>query len=146
MEKYKRPETPCLSTDIIIEYTDGEKEGIVLIERKFPPYGLALPGGHAEVGLTLEENARKEGSEETSLDVMIEHLLCVKSDPKRDPRVHMVAVVYVGKGKGVLNAGDDAAAAQLYSIEEVRALRGQGKFAFDHEEIINEYLRWRGHL
>ena len=146
MENYKRPETPCLSTDIIIEYNDGKKEGIVLIERKFPPYGLALPGGHAEIGLTLEENARKEGSEETSLDVMIESLLCVKSDPKRDPRVHMVAVVFVGKGKGSINAGDDAAAARLYSIEEVRALRGKEKFAFDHEKIIDEYLRWRGDL
>lgn len=146
MENYKRPETPCLSTDIIIEHNDGEKEGIVLIERKFPPYGLALPGGHAEIGLTLEENAVKEGKEETSLDVVIGHLLCVQSDPKRDPRVHMVTVVYVGKGKGMLNAGDDAAAAQLYSIEEVRALRGRGKFAFDHEEIINWYLRWRGYI
>ena len=68
-----RPNCPLMATDIIIEYNDGKKEGIVLIERKYPPYGRALPGGHWEEGLTLGQNAAKEAIEETGLEVRIEN-------------------------------------------------------------------------
>jgi len=64
---------PYLATDLIIEYNDGKKEGIVLIERRDPPYGIALPGGMAEYGLTLEENAAKEGLEESGLEFIVEN-------------------------------------------------------------------------
>ena len=44
---------PLLTADIIIEINDG----IVLIERKNPPYGWALPGGFVDYGESLEEAA-----------------------------------------------------------------------------------------
>ncbi|MCA9478428.1 MAG: NUDIX hydrolase, partial [Nanoarchaeota archaeon] len=65
---WKLPETPKIATGIIIEYEGG----VVLIDRKFPPYGLAIPGGFHELGLSLEANAIKEGKEETGLDVLIQ--------------------------------------------------------------------------
>ncbi len=138
---------PFIATDIIIEYNDGHKEGIVLIDRKNEPHGLALPGGFAEYGLTLEQNAQKEAREETGLGVLIqypENPFCVHSNPHRDPRAHVISVAYVAEGKGTLRAGDDAQAAVLYSLSEVVDLLGKDKFAFpDHERIIIKYLQKR---
>jgi ADP-ribose pyrophosphatase YjhB (NUDIX family) len=143
-------QTPLIATDIIIEYNDGKKQGIVLIERRDFPYGIAIPGGMAEVGLTLEQNAVKESKEETGLEVVIENPeqpLCVHSDPNRDPRAHVVSVTYIGRGQGVLKAGDDAKIARLYSIDEVVNMLGKEMFAFDdHENIIRKFLVYRGYL
>lgn len=135
---------PLIATDIIIEYSNGIKEGIILIERKYPPLGLALPGGHAEYGLTLEENAIKESLEETGLEVIIqnpEHPLCVFSSPIRDPRYHIISATYIAKGRGILKAGDDAKEAKLYSIDEIKLLKKS--LVFDHNRIIDEYLRFK---
>ena len=134
---------PIPATDIIIEHNDGTKEGIVLIERKNPPYGLAIPGGFAELNMSLEENAIKEAKEETNLDVIIynpEEPLCVHSHPKRDPRYHLISVTFVARGYGVLTAGDDAAGAKLYTLDEVKNLLGKNKIAFDHERALKKYL------
>jgi ADP-ribose pyrophosphatase YjhB (NUDIX family) len=141
--------SPFLATDIIIEYDNGRKKGIVLVTRKNPPYGLAIPGGFAEWGLTLEQNAIKEAREETGLEVIIEnpeHPLCVRSSPCRDPRGHMVSVTYIAKGIGTLNAGDDAKSAALYSIDELIPLAKSNHLVFDHSEILKEYLHYRGYL
>lgn len=137
---------PVPTTDAIIEYHDGSKAGIVLITRKNPPHGLAIQGGFAEWGISLEDNVRKEAMEETGLEFHIANggkPLCVRSDPQRDPRGHMISVVYVGQGYGKLQAGDDAAGAQLYSHEEIPQLIAAGKLAFDHGDILREYLAWR---
>lgn len=137
---------PGTATDVIIEYNDGKKEGIVLITRKNPPYGLALPGGFAEYGLSYEENTVKEAKEETGLEIIIENPerpLCVHSDTKRDPRGHMTSNAYVAKGYGELKAGDDAASVAVYGIEEVKGLIISNGLAFDHGRILEKYLRYR---
>lgn len=141
-------QNPVPTTDLIIEYNSGEKEGIVLITRRNKPYGIALPGGFAEMGISLGTNAKKEAREETGLEVIIgdeDAPFCVRSDPKRDPRGHMMSVVYVGQGYGKLKAGDDAKTANLYSLGEVYALMGRGVFAFDHEQIVGRYLQQKGY-
>lgn len=140
-------QNPVLTTDIIIEYDNGNKEGIVLITRHNRPYGIALPGGFAEKGLSLGTNAKKEAREETGLDILIEDEdapFCVRSDPKRDPRGHMISVCYLAQGYGELKAGDDAKTADVYSLAEVYVLIGRGVFAFDHETIVGKYLQARG--
>jgi ADP-ribose pyrophosphatase YjhB (NUDIX family) len=74
---------PYVATDILIRYANGRKNGLVLIERKFPPLGLAIPGGMAEY-LTLEDNAIKEAREETGLRVVLDtpnKPFCVFSSP-----------------------------------------------------------------
>ncbi len=133
---------PIPTTDIIIEYEQQGKAGIVLITRKNPPYGIAIPGGVAELGLTLEENAEKEAREETGLVVRLKNPQrpYVYSSPTRDPRHHMISNTYIAVGSGTLCAGDDAASANLYTPEEVRSLLGKGLFAFDHEDILRDYL------
>ncbi len=145
MIPYKRDgyRNPIPTVDIIIEYTDGTKEGIIIIERKNPPYGLAIPGGFAEYGLSLEENAVKEAREETGLEVVLqnpERPLCVHSRPDRDPRAHMISNTYIAQGRGNLQAGDDAKAAHLYTLEEVAQLIEQHKLVFDHGRILQKYL------
>lgn len=138
--------TPYSATDIIIEYSDGIKEGIILIERKNPPYGIAIPGGFAEVGITLEENAMKEAKEETNLEIEIENpgRPWVYSSPCRDLRKHVISNTYIAKGRGKLQAGDDAAGAKIYSIDEVRQLILEKRLAFDHGTILEEYFKHRG--
>ncbi len=144
----ERERCPYLATDMIIEYNNGNKSGIVLIERKNKPQGLALPGGFAIYGLSLEENAQKEAREETGLEFFIydpEQPLCVHSAANRDPRSHVVSVTYVGRGEGILQAGDDAKKARIYSLEEIRELVEQEthQFAFpDHKRILEKYLHY----
>lgn len=144
----KKFRNPFPTTDIIIEFNDGNKEGIILIDRVNPPYGKALPGGFAEWGISLEDNARKEAKEETNLDIILlnpEHPLCVKSNPARDPRGHMISVAYVAKGSGTLKAGDDAKLAGIYSLDEVIKLIDDRKIVFDHADIIKDYMGFRGY-
>ncbi len=149
----ERPfKNPYPTTDIIIEYELNKKFGIVLIERKNFPYGLALPGGFAEFGLSFEQNAIKESKEETGLEIILEnpeHPLCVHSNPNRDPRAHIVSATYIAKGFGTLKAGDDAKKAFHYEISQVLNLvkNSPEKFAFnDHVRAINDYLNLRGYL
>ncbi|MFW5746059.1 MAG: NUDIX domain-containing protein [Nanoarchaeota archaeon] len=143
----QRFRNPFPTTDLIIEYNDGRREGIVLIERRNPPLGLALPGGFAEYGLSLEDNALKEAKEETNLEVILEnpgHPLCVRSSPDRDPRAHMISIAYVGRGYGQLCAGDDAKRAHLYTFDQARQLVEKEALVFDHTEILKEYFAYRG--
>ncbi|WP_457597328.1 NUDIX domain-containing protein [Hydrogenimonas sp.] len=135
--------TPYLATDCIILCRDEEENelGIVLIERKNPPYGLALPGGFVEVGETVEYACVREVKEETGLDVELKKLVGVFSDPKRDPRFHTVSVVYVGvayvdKERHWPKGGDDAKRADIYPTNEIP----YENLAFDHAHIIKTAL------
>jgi len=130
-----RPVTPPVAADVIIELVDRPGRPIVLIERRNPPAGHALPGGFIDVGETVEDAARREAREETGLDVQLRGLLGVYSDPGRDPRGHTITIVYVGEASGEPAAGDDAAAIVVADPEAPPPL------AFDHERILRDYLR-----
>ena len=130
-----RPVTPPVAADVIIELVDRPGRPIVLIERRNPPAGHALPGGFVDVGETVEDAARREAREETGLDVQLRGLLGVYSDPGRDPRGHTITIVYVGEASGEPAAGDDAAAIVVADPEAPPPL------AFDHERILRDYLR-----
>ena len=133
-----RPVTPQLTADIIIEMPDRPGRPIVLIERKYPPPGWAIPGGFVDVGETLESAAVREAREETSLDVTLKRLLGNYSDPLRDSRGHTVSAVYIAQAKGQPRANDDARALALYAIDSIPA-----DLAFDHGLILQDYLRYR---
>lgn len=134
------PKTPYLTTDGIIEiYEDEAFKGIVLIERKNEPRGLALPGGFVDVGERVEDALVREMKEETNLDVSISRVLGIYSDPARDPRFHTASVVYVAKAKGVPKGGDDAKEAKLYSLDAIP----MEKLVFDHTKIVQDYLHSR---
>lgn len=129
---YKGLLGPYVTVDGIVEY----KNGIVLIERSNPPLGYALPGGFVDYGESVETAVVREIKEETNLELYDFELLKVSSEPDRDPRFHTVSIVYYGKGKGELCAGDDAAQAHVFSLDNL-----PDKMAFDHRELIEEYIR-----
>ena len=132
------PKTPALTTDIIIELKDRPDVPIVLIRRKNPPHGWALPGGFVDVGESLEHAAVREAEEETALRVTIKLLLGCYSDPTRDPRGHTASAVYVAEAVGEPRAQDDAAGVAIFSPEGLPS-----PLAFDHARILRDYLIWR---
>ncbi len=131
--------TPFVATDGIIELFDEQNEfqGIVLIERKNPPRGLALPGGFVEIGESCEDALKREMKEETGLNVTIQRLIGVYSNPKRDPRFHVVTCVYVCRATGTPKAADDAKKVFVYKPDEIPF----DKLVFDHAEILHNYLQ-----
>ncbi len=132
MQNHKNP---VPTVDIIIEL-DGK--GIVLIERKNPPYGWAIPGGFVDVGETLEEAARREAAEETELRVSIKTQMHAYSEPKRDPRFHTISIVFVAEAEGVPKARDDAKGIGVFTEESLPE-----PLAFDHAKILKDYFRWK---
>ncbi len=130
-----RPTTPDLAVDVIIELEDRPGRPIVLIERRFPPAGHALPGGFVDIGETVEVAARREAREETGLEIRLARLLGVYSDPARDPRGHTVSLVYIATACGEPVAGDDAAGILVVSPGNAPPL------VFDHALILGDYLR-----
>lgn len=130
--------TPALAVDIIIELTDRPGRPILLIERKNPPHGWALPGGFVDVGERVERTAVREALEETSLAVTLKALLGVYSAPDRDPRGHTASPVYVAEATGEPRAADDAKNFRL-----VDPARPPDDLAFDHALILEDYRRFR---
>jgi len=132
-----RPRTPDLAVDLVIELEDRPGRPIVLVERRFPPAGHALPGGFVDIGETVEEAARREAREETGLDVKLAGLLGIYSEPARDPRGHTVSLVFIATASGEPSAGDDAAGVLVADPREAPGL------VFDHDRILGDYLRAR---
>ena len=132
----QRPITPLLAVDTIIRLLDHDNK-IVLIERKNPPYGWALPGGFVDVGERLEEAAVREAKEETCLDVDLVALLGIYSDPARDPRGHTVTPVYIADARGEPVAADDAKNTAIVAPDEI-----DQPLAFDHKLILSDYCRY----
>ena len=131
--------TPFLAVDGIIKlYDENENfKGIVLIERLNTPLGVAIPGGFVDIGETVENAVVREMKEETSLDITIESLLGVYSDPSRDARFHTASIVYICKAYGTPKAADDAKEVYVYKIDEIPL----EKLVFDHKKIILDFLK-----
>jgi 8-oxo-dGTP diphosphatase len=138
-QRYKNP-TPTV--DAIIQ----KNSQILLVKRKKDPFKgyLVLPGGFVNEGERVEDAAKREIKEETSLDIELIDILGVYSEPKRDPRGHIMSTVFIGKisessDKIDALAQDDAVAIEWLNLEEVDNTR----FGFDHKKIISDYIRWK---
>ena len=129
--KYKNP---APAVDIIIRY----KEGIILIKRKNPPEGWALPGGFVDYGETLEAAAVREAKEETGLEIKLLRQFHTYSDPERDPRRHTISTVFIAEASGEAMAGDDAAELGTFNKDSLPV-----KIVFDHEQILEDYFNRR---
>jgi ADP-ribose pyrophosphatase YjhB (NUDIX family) len=127
--KYRNPLT---TVDIIIEL---EEKGIVLIQRAKEPFGWALPGGFVDYDESLEEAARREAREETSLAVELLGQLGAYSAPDRDPRHHTITVVFMARAQGEPQARDDAKEVGIYMEQNLPS-----PLAFDHAQILADYF------
>ena len=130
--KVKEYRNPLPTVDVIIELPGG----IVLIERRNEPYGWAIPGGFVDYGESLESAAQRESLEETSLVLSDLRLLGCYSDPARDPRSHNISTVYVAKGTGTPQAGDDASGLAVFPVDALPE-----PLCFDHGKILSDYLK-----
>jgi ADP-ribose pyrophosphatase YjhB (NUDIX family) len=125
------PKKPVVTVDAIIE-TAG---GIVLIKRKNPPAGWAIPGGFVDYGETLEEAVCREMEEETGLNVNLSRQFHTYSDPLRDPRHHTISTIFIATASGKPNAGDDAKEARVFTKDNLPE-----DIAFDHRQILEDYF------
>jgi ADP-ribose pyrophosphatase YjhB (NUDIX family) len=124
---------PVPTVDIIIEI---EERGIVLIRRRNPPFGWAIPGGFLDYGESLEDAAVREALEETSLHVTRLRQMHTYSKPDRDPRRHTITTVFTARAAGTPRAADDAADIGIFTRHCLPE-----PLAFDHKEIIQDYYR-----
>ncbi len=131
-EKYNNP---LPTVDIIIEVSGG---GVVLIERKNPPHGWALPGGFVDYGESLESAAVREAKEETCLDVRLVEQFYTYSDPRRDPRHHTISTVFIATADGTPRGADDAKTAAAFSKNQLPA-----PLVFDHGRIVADYFDFK---
>jgi 8-oxo-dGTP diphosphatase len=137
-----RHKNPIPTVDIIIE----QNSRILMIRRKNEPYKgyLALPGGFVNEGERIEDAAKRETSEETSLNIDLKDILGVYSDPKRDPRGHLMSTVFVGmipvdNEPVQASAHDDAAKIEWINLEAL----DNSNIAFDHKKILFDYKAWK---
>ena len=126
-----------MAVDIIIQI-NGFPDRIVLIKRKNPPFGWAIPGGFVDYGETVDEAAKREALEETSLGVNLIRQFHVYSDPQRDSRGHTISVVFIGSAHGTPIGADDAVEARVFEKNALPAA-----LAFDHREILSDYFNQR---
>ncbi len=125
------PGNPLITVDAIIEI-DG---GIVLIQRKNPPPGWAIPGGFVDYGETLEDAVCREMKEETCLDINLVRQFHTYSDPKRDPRHHTVTTIFIATASGTPEAADDAKDIGIFTRDNLPE-----DMAFDHRQILEDYF------
>ncbi len=124
-------DNPKPVVDIIIQHSSG----IILIKRKNPPFGWAIPGGFVDYGETVEQAAIREAREETGLELLDLRQFRVYSDPRRDARVHTISTVFLARGAGQPRAGDDAVELGIFSPDNLPS-----KLVFDHPQILQDYF------
>ncbi|UZQ53120.1 NUDIX hydrolase [Trichothermofontia sichuanensis B231] len=129
---------PVPTVDIIIELHDRPHRPIVLIERRNPPLGWAIPGGFVDYGEMLETAARREAKEETGLTVTLIDQLYVYSDPQRDPRQHTLSIVFIATAIGEPIAQDDALRVGIFEPWNFPQ-----RLCFDHDRVLADYLLYR---
>ncbi|MHB1398614.1 MAG: NUDIX domain-containing protein [Trichloromonadaceae bacterium] len=124
---------PFPTVDIIIR----RGAEVVLIERKNPPMGWALPGGFVDYGESLETAAIREAVEETALSLKNLRQFRAYSDPGRDPRQHNISFVFTASAEGNLAGGDDAARAAWFPLDALPS-----PLCFDHGQILEDFRAW----
>lgn len=129
---------PVPTVDIIIELRDRAHRPIVLIERKNPPLGWAIPGGFVDYGESVETAAKREAYEETSLEVELIEQFQVYSDPQRDARKHTLSITFLATAVGIPQAADDAKNLSIFSLWELPE-----NLCFDHHKILTDYRHYR---
>jgi 8-oxo-dGTP diphosphatase len=148
-------ERQSVTVDVAVMTIREGRLSILLVERRDHPYkgAWALPGGFVGPDEDLEQAAWRELEEETSLSqaelaeagVHLEQLKTYGT-PGRDPRLRVVSVAHVAIGPHLPSprAGDDAAQARFWAVEDLGvegvAPDDAPELAFDHAEIVRDAL------
>ena len=125
---------PAPTVDAVI-LLPGDR--VVLVRRRNPPHGWALPGGFVDEGERLDVAAAREAEEETGLRVTLLEQFHAYSDPSRDPRRHTISTVYLATAEGEPRGGDDAAEARAFPWTALPA-----PVVFDHGTILADVRRY----
>ena len=128
------PVTPLLAVDALMLH----RVKLTVIERLCNPHGLAWPGGFVDVGETVEQAMVREVLEETNLESEIVELIGTYSEPNRDPRGHVVSIVFLCRSAGCRSAmpKDDASDLRFFTIQNALKI----KMEFDHNQMLLDAL------
>jgi 8-oxo-dGTP diphosphatase len=146
MDEFARPvpapgpdgyRNPSLATDAAcLRTVDGRQEILLITRAHQPSKGrLALPGGFVDYNEDPENAVLRELHEECGIDGRLGEVVCVRGDPARDPRKHVVTIVYIVHSEQQPTAGDDAATAVWYGLEECLGFADE-RWAFDHHAVV----------
>jgi len=131
IERYRNP---FPTVDVIVDI--GGK--VVVIKRRNPPHGWALPGGFIDWCESAEEAAQREMREEIGITIENLQQFHCYSAPERDPRFHTISIVFTATGSCLPTAGDDALEAELFDKNNLPS-----PLVFDHETILKDYFAAR---
>lgn len=139
---------PSVTTDAVVlrPRADGWHD-VLMITRGHPPYvgRIAFPGGFVDYNEDPKEGCLRELKEECGIEGSNPKLVTVAGSPLRDPRKHIISIVYrvdVPETAEV-RAGDDAATARFYPLRELLHMPDEA-IAFDHKEILKEVVHSMG--
>ena len=125
----------AVTVDCVVFGLDDEDLKVLLIRRDLPPFEnkWALPGGFVRINETLDEAARRELQEETSLERVFLEQLYTFGAIDRDPRERVITVAYyalVRLSDHRVQAATDARDAVWFAMDDLPPL------AFDHDQIL----------
>lgn len=133
---------PAVTATVIVSYYDSSDSLFLVAKRRSDsdafPNKWCFPGGFLNVGKeTIEQTAVRELFEETGLKISEEslQLLCVSSDPRDDPRYHVVNICY----RYLLNhmeefiPKDDVTELKWVKQDEITS--GKFELAFNHNKL-----------
>jgi len=133
MYTYQYPR-PAVTVDAILI---SNRYSVLLIERGREPFKgkWALPGGFIDMDEPLDVACRRELLEETGLSVGELKQFKAYGGVERDPRHRTISVLFYSflDEELIPHAGDDAAKAQWFGIDQLPEL------AFDHRLILDEF-------
>ncbi len=140
---HERPiKVPNVATDALVVRSKEKGHEILLITRLRDPFKgcLAFPGGFVDYNEDPEVACLRELEEECGIKGNSVELVTVAGNPARDPRKHIISIVYQVKLDNPSQdpkAGDDAATASWYDLQEVWNSKDM---AFDHKEILRSFI------
>ena len=127
---------PMVTVDAAVFTFSGDKAKVLLINRGNEPFKgkWALPGGFVDMDEELEDAVVRELAEETGLTGVQLEQMRTFGTVGRDPRGRQFTIVFMGiatEGQDKIKAGDDAAKAKWFDIENLPK-----DMAFDHNEVV----------
>ncbi|MCS7093784.1 MAG: NUDIX hydrolase [Candidatus Aenigmarchaeota archaeon] len=126
-----------VSTDCIAE----NKGKLLVVRRNIPPFRgkYCFPGGHLKFNESVEECVVRETYEETGVKVEPKEILGVYSKKNRDPRGHIVSIVFVCKPINNRVKSSFEGEAEWMDVKLLKNI----DMAFDHKRILEDYLKWK---